>query len=483
MDILNAGTFATTFMQGMLGDEAIQKIRDVFANRGQNLDLGPLGANLTERQKEIIESMKTASAATRIENAAVSGEGPASPSLQDLYSRFEEERKLGEQRMRADDVSNIDPAFLLVENFTRYLLDDVLLSQLDDSDKNTMFALFEDMHLKDAFGDGSGGLVYRHGSGSSFSPVTDALLMRDRSKMPFSSPESMRLSYNLFMSTRKTAQMYMLATFVPQKYFLRPEVKMAASAPLENGEFYRIFEHIIMTIAKEELFEAVVLFRGAASRLEHFCRVYRSRRGKALEFPAQTKTNLKARLAQFILRQVRDMKRRQSAKLAEKIVKDSDASRSQNSVASSAGRLWRGGSLNPFNYFFANIGAEGDTTSGGVFDSLSGLGTFVSNNVGSTLLSGAAAAAILQFMNAGKKSTADTRVLALQLSAAGADLSLKTGKDGERSYKNALAPLNTREKYAIIRKKVELGAYAVNYLAIEAELILNEALIVPIYRN
>lgn len=482
MDILNAGTFATTFMQGMLGDEAIQKIRDVFANRGQNLDLGPLGANLTERQKEIIESMKTASAATRIENAAVSGEGPASPSLQDLYSRFEEERKLGEQRMRADDVSNIDPAFLLVENFTRYLLDDVLLSQLDDSDKNTMFALFEDMHLKDAFGDGSGGLVYKHGSGSSFSPVTDALLMRDRSKMPFSSPESMRLSYNLFMSTRKTAQMYMLATFVPQKYFLRPEVKMAASAPLENGEFYRIFEHIIITIAKEELFEAVVLFRGAASRLEHFCRVYRSRKKKPLEFPAQTKTNLKARLAQFILRQVRDMKRRQSAKLAEKIVEDSSKSKSENSYIASLRRLYSGGGLNPFT---ANIGAESDTASGSVFDSLSGLGTFVTNNVGTTLLSGAAAAAILQFINLGKKSTADTRVLALQLSAAGADLSLKTksGKDGQRSYKNALAPLNTREKYAIIRKKVELGAYAVNYLAIEAELILNEALIVPIYRN
>ena len=330
--------FASYMLQGLIPEGLSNTIRDWGSNRGWNLNTGFM-ANLTDREKEILAAFQRVNQAGRRREDAVNGRGPAMPTAKDVYNRIDKEQRLGEARMQAD-VADIDPAFLRVENFTRYLLDDVLLSQLDDQDKNAVFALFEDMHLKDAFGDDHGGLVYRAGAGSTLSDDTNALLMTDRSRMAFSSPRSLRLPYNLFMKTRKTAQMYILTTFVPQEYFMRPEVKMAVVSSLDSGEFYRIFQHIMVSIAKEKILESIVTFRHGASRLEHYCRVYRSRTGNTLSFPFGTRRELFERIVSLTTKQTDDMVRRQSQKLIKKVQDDMKESASESGFVKSGSRWY-----------------------------------------------------------------------------------------------------------------------------------------------
>lgn len=473
-DMRSSLEFVSYLLENMLSPQAAESVRSWGANRGWNLNTGYL-AELNTREKEILSAFQRVSEMSQRREDAVSGRGPARPTTEDVYNSLERERRQGQLRMQEADVNDIDPAFLRVENFTRYLLDDVLLSQLDDQDKNTVFSLFEEMHLKDALGDDYGGMVYRAGSGSTLSENTNALLLTDKSRMAFSSPDSLRLPYNLFMKTRRTAQMYILTTFVPQEYFLRPEVKMAAMSPLDSGEFYRIFQHIMMTIAKEKIYESLVTMRGSLARLEHFCRVHSSRMGTPLTFSGIEKDRLKQKILSISVKQANDVVRRQSAKLLEKLNENRKKSARESGLYQSARRT--------LNSFFSPIGAGTEQSWWESFQS-GPLGIAAGEVLQASWKMAAIpflASGLGKLYNSFKGNSTDAAVLALQL--ANTDLGLgRVENKKERVFDNSLEPLNAYNKLLLLKRKVDLVTYSATFLSRKAEQKLVELKILPNYR-
>ena len=165
---------------------------------------------------------------------------PAPPSIQDTDT---------------DD----DPA-ILKDITAEYLLNTVLLSQLTPEERQRRFAEFEEDILKNAFGKYFDGFSY-----SPFKSVLYGIMGQKQEKM----------SKALYTQTSSTVQMYLVATFVPYEHMGRPEVGLAIAAPLDTGEFYERFSHIMMTIMRERITSKMIELRTYLSRLEYLCRVYR----------------------------------------------------------------------------------------------------------------------------------------------------------------------------------------------------------------
>ena len=455
-------------------------------------------AKLTEREREILKAIQNARTTMIKDTQAIEGRGSAPSSLTDRLARLEERQRL--QSLPEKPPQDVDPAYLRKEQFSNYILNDILLSQLEPKDKMTVYAAFESMVLRREFGENFGGLPYRHGSDSELDDMSRKILRQGYGM--FSSADTLRLPYNLFASNRPTTQLYLLATYVPHKYFMRPEVKMAAFASLEDGEFYRIFEHIMCTIGKERIGDALVVMRHCASRLEHLCRVHRSRTQTTLLFGVDVQDKIKLEIAAALASRNEELRRRKSQALTEALLEASNVSASGKwgSYASWISSLLYGvmglGML--YNYSgaptvpgvpytptppqltaAAKIGADGDRKeTGGLSDFFDynkwkkflGLEKWAGGEVVGALGLGTLGLGTLYtyFFKGGGKKTSDVVNVYKRLAESGVDLSMKM-KNSEGDSENAMRGLNQYKQLLIIERKIELATYAISLLVHEAE--------------
>ena len=161
------------------------------------------------------------------------------------------------------------------DGLATYVLD-VLLSQLPSEEKNSALLALEQAHLSDAFGESEIDLP-------SYTPrelgILNNLLAISKDGVLGG---NYTLPYMITSSNRHTAQFALISAYVPAEYMFRPETRAAALASFHNGEFNRLFSHLMNTIASERLGRAMITCRHHLAKFEFLCRVYRSIKGRPM---------------------------------------------------------------------------------------------------------------------------------------------------------------------------------------------------------